>query len=58
MAKPIYNFRYACHGCFKIAGYYEKPVENARVVCPHCGKDQTTKLENFIQLTDEEKASL
>lgn len=42
--------RYVCHGCTKNAGEFSKPVLNAVVICPWCGMEQLTKLENFIAL--------
>lgn len=44
------KFRYACHGCTKNAGFFDAPGLNLIVICPHCGKEQLTKLENFVAL--------
>ncbi len=45
---PKGRFRYVCHGCTKNAGYFQTPAENLIVICPHCGMEQLSKLENFI----------
>lgn len=43
------RYKYHCHGCTNTTGYFEKPVLNAIVKCPHCGMEQLTKLENFVK---------
>jgi Zn finger protein HypA/HybF involved in hydrogenase expression len=44
------KFRYYCHGCTKNAAFMEEATENVTVLCPHCGKQQVTKAENFIAI--------
>lgn len=51
-AETLREFRYACHGCSNVAGWFDEPVLNARVTCSNCGMDQLTKLESFIHDPD------
>lgn len=56
-AKPVLAFRYVCHGCTKPAVYAVEP-HTGSVTCPHCGTNQVCALENWIALTDAEKAEV
>lgn len=44
------KYRYFCHGCTKPVYYSSKVEVGVSVTCPHCGKTQVTKEENFIAL--------
>jgi len=44
--RPLY--RYYCDACSNDAFYSDKREAMKRVECQHCGKDFTTKLENYL----------
>jgi len=46
----INKFRYSCHGCTKDALFCEEARVGITIVCPHCGKEQVAKEENYIAL--------
>jgi DNA-directed RNA polymerase subunit RPC12/RpoP len=43
---PLY--RYYCDACSGDAFFSDKREAMKRVECQHCGKDFTTKLENYL----------
>lgn len=44
------KFRYVCHGCTNNALFSPKNTIGITIVCPHCGKEQAAKEENYIAL--------
>lgn len=47
-APEVPKFRYQCEGCTNDAIKSVNLMHGIRITCPTCGKEQTTKPENWI----------
>jgi hypothetical protein len=48
--EPVYKFRYVCEGCTGVAIKSTNNPAGLKIACQQCGKEQVTKLENYIVL--------
>lgn len=59
LEKPKHKFRYFCEGCTNVAFYGAEPFRwQGELTCAQCSKRLDCKLENWLQMSEEEQKQL